>query len=438
MELPTTTTTKLTDLNFDCQVEIFRKLTVGDLLRVCDTSKQLRSVAQMVYSLKYGRQEICFNIRNNGEDEHFDDTRDNAYLNDLTFSLRLLRNFGHLIPKIELEQRPARKEHAKFNAYSDKIYDYIVKYSANNLKEIFLNGINENIVHFKTQFPKAEKVKISNCSFEVKITELKKCFPNMRSLVVYGSNIIDSSNLPLLEELSIEACKTGNHSTVESCDEVLRKNTHLRKLTLFRIFIARPLQSVVEHLPLLETLGISWTYRKVCKDLNSLKLASGSSGDHFHFKRVKELQLHFLQEYFSYIDRNPLTRIPLSFDQLEQVQFVMESTVNREIIEFLTRHPSIKKILICKYDETPLNEDEKVEIIQALPSVEDFYCTSEFSVNEILHMFNKCKLLKKFTCCLPAEESYIPRLEKLLNKQWKLSVLKKQFEVTKLHLEKKD
>lgn len=172
--------TKITDLNIDCLEYIFKKFELIDLLSVADVCKYFKQAAGLVYTSNYGKMGISV-----PRFQQLDDCLIIKFnlgfimISDLLIWLKLLRFFGHLIPKLAIKC----------------IDEYVHEYCADSLKEIEL-GFSQKLAlgYFTKPFPKVAVVKFMNCILSGNLFDLNMWFPQMCHLEIILCNTVDGGN----------------------------------------------------------------------------------------------------------------------------------------------------------------------------------------------------------------------------------------------------
>lgn len=289
---------KLTDVNDDCLEEIFRNLSVQDLLAIADTHARFKSAAEHAFFRKFERK-VIVNIFTTSHNlcvpiKHSARLDSGGYIrvSSLKDILRLLRCFGHLITELQFRNEPK---------YSSKILEYANEYCSNSLLTFKWHKCMSD---FKAPFTNVEHVEFVNCQFP-KAVRLNEMFPAMRSLTL--NNIFDKLFLALngvhfshLEHLKIE--------NTEAID-ILRLNPQLKSLSF---------------------------------DTNNQPLRLWPKYDVSHFKQLKKLDIFC----------HSLTNIPYQFNQLEDMKLCLNFKENemgikiQKIITFFAQHSTITKLIL--------------------------------------------------------------------------------------------
>lgn len=201
--------TKITDLNIDCLEYIFKKLDLIDLLFVADVCKYFKQAASLVYASNYGKMGISMFRFHKHIDCFIKFSLGFIMISDLLICLKLLRCFGHLIPKLSMNW---------IDKYQEKIDEYVHEYCTGSLKEIgFDSSQNVAIKSFTKSFPKVEIVKFMNCILSSHLFDLNMWFPQMRHLEIIRSYTVDegiANHFPNLQHLKIVGLDKHNEKGV--------------------------------------------------------------------------------------------------------------------------------------------------------------------------------------------------------------------------------
>lgn len=227
---------ELTEISNDCLEKVFRYLSLGDLLNVADSNKQLRAAAELTYFYKYGKKKICVNygvILINNKREPDIEMKDDIEINDWKRSYQILRCFGHLISKLEFNMilimfcLSIKSE--KFRDSFQHVINYVNEYCADSLTELDAYGLVDGILdHLQKPFQLVENLHIGG---NFKKNLLTNLFPKVRSLVFCYTWCPDlmsiDSHFPCLE--SMDLC----HYFAEDPIEIDKASKHYARIYSF-------------------------------------------------------------------------------------------------------------------------------------------------------------------------------------------------------------
>lgn len=203
-------------------------------------------------------------------------------IEDFSSSLKFLRCFGRVITKIVKDHVSRDSLDLRFGMLNKRlvadftpfeihskpnepkrsdVYRYIIKYCTENLKEIHFENITKDAIKFIKPFPKLETVKFKLCHLEGYITDqscIEHYFPSLKKLIGTKSDL--------------------GHFVMNTIDTAIRMNTQLTELAVSCDSSGRPLQSVIEHLPSLNILGVYWESQR---NPDEFKKLSAYNATHF-------------------------------------------------------------------------------------------------------------------------------------------------------------
>lgn len=342
------TTIRLTDMNDDCLEHIFLYLSLEDLLNIADTNKQLKPAAELTFAKRFKRGKLISNYYNSSE-IHINGTERVKVRNPY----RLLRCFGHLIPKQTIRNRTLLKYVNQYCSESiieiDTTYQpkYIAVHfphlnrvnigSSSNvygaecflkmlrlnpqIQHLYLNpGIDDvRLLRTANQFLQflehlhLSYVKNSFRNFEEKFVN----FANLKVLIIhhYGDIItqipVSSSCLEAFSfQLHATQCTDCLNAEVDILLEFLRKHPFTTKLTLSSVCkemrTINRLEEIIEAVSSMEEINISliknlsvndaikFVYK--CKSLKKLSFRADDNSIFDHLNAKLEVKWHVMIE----------------------------------------------------------------------------------------------------------------------------------------------
>lgn len=94
--------TSLMDINFDCLVHIFEKLSLTNLLNHVDFNKLQDQAAALAFSSRHKKKLVTLQGIGLNRIERICESEDEIVMKDLRVCLQFLRCFGHLITKLNV------------------------------------------------------------------------------------------------------------------------------------------------------------------------------------------------------------------------------------------------------------------------------------------------------------------------------------------------
>lgn len=387
---------QIIDLNDDCVENIMENLKIRDLLNASDTCKKFKAIAEIVFRRKYSKESVCFNLYGQQNLARFDNNFIGIYA--LDFALPFFRCFGHLITRLTLDYTYAFPKVAQINKY-------IKKYCTESLGEFTFIAIRgcyfDNV--FKP-FLKVKIVKFTNCSLTTKLKQVNEWFPNMSEMILFSTELTEPMQFPHLTKFTF-AVKLGQiYFGQEDIAKMILLNPQLQSLNInaHRLNV-RKFQHIGRNRLALNDLNLSVSL----KDLNEL------DNFVFNFRTVKMFKLRFYGQH-------PLPKIPFSFRKLEEFSLELDCMLNNQSIDFIVKHPTIRKLNI-----NGLGEWSIMRIAKALPILTDMKLTnSGISALDVIEFIDECKSVKSFEFILGNDfEENRSTLKTFLDKEWEITFM---------------
>lgn len=350
--------TKITHVNTDCLERIFKHLTLSDLLNVSDASEHFKDAVDFVFSSKYAKKAVIIDEIRVSHPRLLDIEISYIRIDDIKTCLKLLRCFGHRLLKLKFrvcfptsDERelilPNVLSKESFNRAIKLLVAYVGLYCFNSLTDLtIVEGPVQVLDLLNIPYLKMVNVEINTWdSPRTKLDQnwFSKLFPNIKCLK-YESGFGRVTDYECIENefknltrLDISygyfKCKnpvkcTGKHITNEECmanntnvKAAIKLNPQLRILRLPFISDFNILQDISKHQQQLEFLSFQY----------SPKDPSNCNENLVHFNTNKQLKVCFCTpnghgRSFKELlpsSRLEMPKIPLSFDSLEELTFVM-------------------------------------------------------------------------------------------------------------------
>lgn len=175
--------------------------------------------------------------------------RDWTTITSPIFTLKFLRNFGHLISDLQIN-------FGIFNINQcEHIEQYLVKYSAKSLRFISLSchPYKELFKNIKDPFSNAYSIKMQNCCFLRSKLAYNAFFPRLRYLQVdanlYEIRSFINTDMPFVKSLAIL-----EDSEEDEIVKALKRNPQIVKLLLVTNYNTQLIQNLNNYLPNLQSL----------------------------------------------------------------------------------------------------------------------------------------------------------------------------------------
>lgn len=330
-------------------LEIFETLNIEDTIKIADMNYALQQILTKHFLLrKFRLHERVVSI---GEptkplyksESKIEEWGDTIAVVDPVYALKFLRNYGHLITRLEVRQ-PARD--------SNKVWNYILQlyvneYGCEHLKELQVHT-HFDTIEWKKPFQKLETLRILKGWLEyVNTTDFNGMFPVLRNLELTATKkpVLNLFELqfPNLKNFTFELHPDNENSTA-FFENFLDLNPQIENVVFYGAQNLKDLKSLSEKLQYLETLDVS------------VKSASSDSGiESIHFKNVKQCKLTLLRS---------TQFIPFKFDQLEHLQFNFNNVTDDVVMKFLSQQKNLK---VLELSTEPLKLEQWSTLLKNMP-----------------------------------------------------------------------
>lgn len=363
-------------LNIDLCLElIFPYLSWIDLVNVADSCKQMKYAAEIEFFRKYKNCEsYCGILPCTGS--HYFSIRNEITIYDPKICLKILRNFGHLVFKLELSVGLGIKMHLE---------RYVDEFCANHITHLKLTNyystafdISEN---FRNSFPNVEYFYL-NGRIRVGQIGFHQFFPKMQTLSIQGFKNFDhcwlASHFPNLENLFLhnERDLYSTEFQVDIILDAIKLNPQLRDIRLGESISSKPiiLQTISEMCKSIE---------KLCVWIDELN----HDYDLIHFNSLKTLEVNL--QLWSYLSLRAF-----HFDALESLYIKSPIRYNLDV-ECIERHPSITKLYFDYYFKGELYYDDiTAEAFAFVKEIEVFWT---ISTEDAISFLDNLRSLEKLT-----------------------------------------
>lgn len=402
----------------DALLKHFNNSRLEDLIDLADENSRFRKLIAThtaINRFHIDEKLIYFEIREYKHMEKVEMKNDLIQIGDRLIAFKLLRNFGHMISKMYIEQRILGPKSTKWHPEIDK---YINEYCSDSLKELKIEshvyGSTYNLdidYAWKKPFEQLTNLNIEAISderfFIYRNKSFSEIFPSLRTMTIRLKKNSDCivDHFPHLEQATFSNIKKNEFLFFEL-------NSHIRSLRIEDRVIndIKTLRRTSELLQNLEFIRLEMDF----------PLLSDESNELIHFKKIKK----FILSIPMYDVYPPILNIPIVFDQLEEME-INQWIDNNSFKKFLELHKTLKSFTYSS-DRALLVQflPKLLMVAENLPNLVELNvnCVTFFDEKEIESLvavlLNGKTNLKKIsiTCILKIE---IEKLRNLLAPRWK-------------------
>lgn len=234
-------------------------------------------------------------------------------------TLKLLRNFGHLISDLQIN-------FALFNVkICKRIENYLAEYCSKSLSFLSLrcNPFIELFEDIETPFTNVYSLEMESCCFLKSKIQFDEMFPRLRFLQLdsnrYETRSVVNTAIPFLRSLAILR-DLNEHDILES----LKLNKQIEKLLLIK-YTPNLIRSLNDCLPKLQCLCL--------RDLP----------EKFKYDFFEPIQFDNLRD-FAMGTRSSLPCLPFTFNKLEHLCIVAPMNLDRKWFNLLGSFENLKRI----------------------------------------------------------------------------------------------
>lgn len=369
-----------TDLPTELHQEIFRLLSLNDLLRVANANKKYAELSKWAFKQKYDEKLFLIKLFTTNVELDFEpivELKSIIFIQNTLSLFRLLRIFGSMIKKINCYYNVQLNFIVQI-----KFHNYLVKYCAPTLEILILFNINKNnIFKRKTVFPNLYRLEINYGSLTKEINNLGHLFPNLSTLKILKCSIqiqtkSSLENLSKLKNLknftlighlrhNIRIDEIFENKSLENLELMHLNRTHIKKLA--------NLTNLVE----LTTSADIFQFKEISydvqfKDLIKCKIyfrPSYSSLSRFLFNSCMTTLIKLKKlEYLEYYSSENIFIKDLSlyeFFHLSQTLISIDLHIKISLADILVSITVWKKLLKFKFFTT---QNEHYTLTQCLPN----------------------------------------------------------------------
>lgn len=253
--------------------------------------------------------------------------RDFIYVAKFSYALKILKYFGHLIKRMNIDYN----EYYLSTEDPKEVNDYINLYCADTLTNLNVMGEDENLfAEMKKPFKAVKNLILSGPFKSLASSTLSfgELFPALHELSLYIKSINDQNSVvqayPHLEKLSVSFWYNALSETVY--EQLLRQNSHIKKLSIFNS--SRRLMRITNQI----VPDITYLHIRSYNPNND-----PADGQSVVFKHVTNFT------YESYGDSDQVPDDVL-FEKLTEISIGLKSYKNWII--FAERNPNLQKLKI--------------------------------------------------------------------------------------------
>lgn len=377
---------KLSDLNEDCQIEIFRHFSIDDLVNVVEYDKKLSAAARWVYRQKTQNQFVCFS-------NEVDPERCNVP----TTQVKMLNRFGADIDGVKL-------------VYDDdyRRFDHIIEKAINNrchktLKSLRIENVGRySLFDIKKPFKNVRKLQFSGGTLNYLIPKIGKWFPNANKLRISNFMIPQKNTEKLtpkhyhaLRELQIRSYPILESSYARWATDFVVMNPQLTKL------------SVTYNTEMMTLLSM----RKPVLSALHLEIIPSRFHDNsmVHFEKLKKLTF-----------RGQVSRINVTAGEIGTMDINLRCFMNSDLYDLVRSGASINRLNIIQKWYADSNPNEIIERVKYVANLKEltFPADDYISTEEIVDLVGHCKTLKWILIHADKEMPEFPGIEEKLGTEW--------------------
>lgn len=226
---------KITDLNDDCLVVIFKQLTLRELYNTAISNGLFVEAARLAYRRKFGANVVDVScVRAHPRRFYFDAFVHSRYqisITNLKSFLQFVRCFGQSMTELKIHCNEQTETNMEWSGYIDQ---YVNKYCANSLVNIsYFNKGTFSTENFKNPFINVESLQLVHSHLDCNSQSFAEWFPNLRRLQLHYNHIgrrFTSTSFQRLEHLTIWI--SGPNVSNQNIAELLRMHPRLLSLDI--------------------------------------------------------------------------------------------------------------------------------------------------------------------------------------------------------------
>lgn len=317
--------------------------------------------------------------------------------------LKILRNFGYLITRIEFDSDRQKKSE------TEEIARQINKYCSKSLREITIIDDEVNVIEqFKRQFDKVENVTLQSIS-HLRNMPIHRIFPMMRRLDAHVINTLTNVtfleyHFPNLVHMRLAVSFVDNNYS--RLNNLLRLNSQLTSFEILYLSNVEFLRGVNEFLPKLETLDVATVP----------SYFFGKEGDIVRFENVKNFTLFF---YYGGKDEMP-ERFPFAFNQLEHLDLHTDDMPEYWLESIMKSGANLKKLILPR-NFPAMDYSRLSKIVKTCPNIKEIRLRWDRSLmgNGVDRLLDDDNELEKIHLFVPRDDQNL--LLQNVSQAWKVN-----------------
>lgn len=378
---------KLSDLNEDCQIEIFRHCTIDDLVSAVEYDKKLSAAARWVFKQKV--QDKFISLTNE---------IDTDKCNVPSTQVKMVKHFGDVFHGIKLTYD---------NDYHR--FDHIIEKAINNrchktLRSLRIENVGRySLFDIKKPFKNVRKLQFSGGTLNCLIPQIGKWFPNASNLRIskFFFPVKDKKKLAPKHCHALRELQIRMFTSIYSGDfakwvtDFVVMNPQLTKLSL--TFHAEMLNLLALRMPIMSNLHLEILPNHF------------HDGAPVHFEKLKKLTF-----------RGQISSINVTADEIGTLDINLQWLMSDDLHNLFRRGTSINRLNIIHKWHADSNPDEIIERIKDIANIEELTlpAADTISTKEIVDLIGGCKTLKWILIHGDGEMADYPGLKKCLGAEW--------------------
>lgn len=319
---------------------------------------------------------------------------------------KFLRNFGHLITKLDFPSTCFTLDEIKLLNID------IAEYCSISLEKVALSGVGSHLISETNHtFNNVVSVDVRYHHFDDNL-ELDRIYPKMERLKITSRYPFTFSSIqhtyPHLKHLEINNWGTLAESVI--LKSLLQLNRQLESLQIDGFPEIYVLEYASEQLTNLVSLSLGcYAYR--FRDSEGFAIHSNAT-QNIHFRNVRKFTLGVGWEALQSIDQ-----IPITFEQLEILEISWPTSFEK-IVPLITPHNRLK-ILSIPLTDTKQSYSNVLTVVNALAELEEIRLqwSSRISVVETLRIMHDFQHLKMITFVVSTGGEYDDLMD-LIPNEW--------------------
>lgn len=390
---------KISDLNEDCQIEIFRYCSFYDFVNLIEYDKELSATARWVFQQQ--SQNDLVPVSNE---------IDPKKSINISPSVKLLNRFGSDIDGLKLvyDNDFRRFDHIIEKAIINRCHKTLVSLRIENMSRYSMFDIKKPFIHL-------DKLQIFGGTMCDLIPNFGKWFPNATYLRMMNLNFpkknmeqLAPTYCPALRELYIRP----NHVTGDSefyakwATDFVLLNPQLMKLSVtYHIGMLSLLSTKNPCLPNLHLEIFSDRFPVL--DVRNLMM-----GSIIHFDKLRKLTL-----------RGQVARINVTSNEITILDVYLTNLRSSDLVNFVEKGSSIKSINIIRKWDAVSDPDNIINVIKQIIDLRElsFSSHSSISTKQIVELITKCTTLRYIFIHEDEEMDEYPSIKEKLGAEWNIT-----------------